>query len=36
VLRGIGASDLRHYAIDPSADLLPDIFTRDGVTLTTG
>ena len=35
VLRGIGVIDLRHYAIDPSADLLPDIFTRDGVTPTT-
>ena len=36
VLRGIGVIDLRHYAIDSSADLLPDIFTRDGVTPTTG
>src|SRR5262249_23285639 len=27
VLRSIGITDLRHYAIDPSADLLPDLFT---------
>src|SRR5262245_18728654 len=29
VLRSIGVTDLHHYAVDPSADLLPDIFTRD-------
>jgi citronellol/citronellal dehydrogenase len=28
-LRSIGVTDLRHYAVDPSAELLPDIFTRD-------
>jgi citronellol/citronellal dehydrogenase len=36
VLRSIGINDLAHYAVDPSAELLPDIFTRDGVTPTTG
>jgi citronellol/citronellal dehydrogenase len=29
VLHSIGITDLRHYAVDPTADLLPDIFTRD-------
>ena len=36
VLRSIGVTDLRHYALDPSTDPLPDLFTRDGVTPTTG
>jgi citronellol/citronellal dehydrogenase len=30
VLCSIGVTDLRHYAVDPSSDLLPDIFTREG------
>jgi citronellol/citronellal dehydrogenase len=29
VLQSIGITDFRHYAVDPTADLLPDIFTRD-------
>lgn len=29
MLRSIGMTDLQHYAVDPSAELLPDIFTRD-------
>jgi len=29
VLHSIGVTDLQHYSVDPSAELLPDIFTRD-------
>lgn len=29
VLRSAGQSDFSHYAVDPTAELLPDIFTRD-------
>jgi len=32
VLRSSGVTDLQHYAVDPSAELLPDIFTRDANT----
>jgi citronellol/citronellal dehydrogenase len=29
VLQSMGITDLRHYAVDPSTELLPDIFTRE-------
>ena len=29
VLRSIGLTDLRHYAVDLSTEPLPDIFTQD-------
>jgi citronellol/citronellal dehydrogenase len=32
VLRSIGVTDLRQYAVDPSTEPLPDIFTRDFTT----